>query len=140
MNTPQIKLYAATLDCPDPLALANFYAALLGWIVPFSDADFACVSPPGVMQGGYPIIMFQKNAEYAPPVWPEEAGAQQQMAHLDFAVEDVEQAVAHAIACGAKLSPAQFSEHWRVMFDPAGHPFCLCGMKPLMDSEAFALK
>jgi len=45
-------------------------------------------------------------------------------AHLDFAVNDLEEAVQHAINCGATMAAEQFSEEWRVMFDPAGHPFC----------------
>lgn len=74
-------------------------------------------------QGAYPGILFQRNPEYCPPVWPEEPGVQQQMAHLDFAVNDLEEAVQHAINCGATMAAERFSEEWRVMFDPAGHPF-----------------
>lgn len=33
----------------------------------------------------------------------------------------------------------QFSDDWRVMIDPAGHPFCLCQMKSIMESSHFAL-
>ena len=64
-----------------------------------------------------------------PPVWPEEPGAQQQMAHLDFVVQkdEMHQAVAHAVACGAKVAETQFSDHWTVMIDPEGHPFCFVG-------------
>ena len=40
----------------------------------------------GMSQGAYPGILFQRNPEYCPPVWPEEPGVQQQMAHLDFSV------------------------------------------------------
>lgn len=135
----KIKMYACTLDCKDPYALAQFYAALLKWEIPFHDADWACVGAPGAAQGAYPGLTFQRNPAYQPPVWPDEPGAQQQMVHLDFAVNDLEQAVQHAAACGAKLADRQFSDAWRVMLDPAGHPFCLCQMKPLMDSPHFAL-
>lgn len=65
-------------------------------------------------QGAYPGILFQRNPEYCPPVWPEEPGVQQQMAHLDFAVNDLEEAVQHAINCGATMAAEQFSEEWRV--------------------------
>ena len=61
------------------------------------------------------------------------------MAHLDFAVDDLEQAVQYAVRCGASVADAQFSEGWRVMLDPAGHPFCLCQMKSMLDSTQFAL-
>jgi hypothetical protein len=48
------------------------------------------------------------------------------MMHLDFQVADLDDAVAEALALGAKLSPTQPQEHVRVLADPAGHPFCLC--------------
>lgn len=135
----KIKLYTCTMDCIDPYALAKFYGALLQWDIPYHDDDWACVGAPGMAQGAYPGIMFQRNPEYLPPVWPEAPGAQQQMAHLDFVVSDLEQAVQHAIECGATVAKAQFSDDWRVMLDPAGHPFCLCPMKELIDSPHFGL-
>ncbi len=48
------------------------------------------------------------------------------MTHLDFHVEDIPAFAEHALACGATLSPVQEAEEWRVMFDPAGYPFCVC--------------
>lgn len=76
---------------------------------------------------------------YQPPVWPEAIESQQQMAHLDFAVDNLEKAVSYAIECGAVMAGEQFSDGWKVMLDPAGHPFCLCQMKELMDSAHFEL-
>lgn len=125
-NEPKIKLLEFMLDCKDPHELAEFYAALLKWEIAFDDEDYAGVYAPGTAMGGYPCIAFQRNPEYEPPVWPEEPEAQQQMAHIDFAVNNLETAVQHAIHCGAKVADKQFSDHWRVMLDPAGHPFCLC--------------
>lgn len=135
----KIKMYAFTVDCIDPYALAKFYADLLGWVIPFHDADWACIGAPGTEQGAYPGITFQRNPDYRPPVWPEKPGTQQQMAHLDFAVTDLEEAVRHAIRCGATVANEQFSEEWRVMLDPAGHPFCLCRMNPIFESPHFGL-
>lgn len=135
----KIKLYACTLDCKEPYALAKFYAALLKWDIPFYNEDWACLGAPGMAQGAYPGITFQRNPAYEPPVWPQKPEAQQQMAHLDFAVNNLEEAVQHAIHCGATMADKQFSDEWRVMFDPAGHPFCLCQMKPLMENPQFAL-
>lgn len=135
----KIKMYAFTLDCKDPYELAKFYAALLQWEIPFHDEEYACVGAPGANQGAYPGITFQRNPEYEAPVWPEKPGIQQQMAHLDFAVNDLEKAVQHAIHCGATVAEEQFSDDWRVMFDPSGHPFCLCQMKQIFQSAHFAL-
>jgi len=135
----KIKMYSFTVDCIDPHELAKFYAALLGWEIVFFDEEYACVGAPKTQQGTYPGITFQRNPEYKPPVWPEEPEAQQQMAHIDFAVNDLEKAVQHAIHCGATIADAQFSDNWRVLFDPAGHPFCLCLMKAIFESAHFAL-
>lgn len=138
-NELKIKMYSFTLDCVNPHDLAAFYAMLLKWEVIFVDEDWSCVYAPGTSQGTYPCILFQRNPEYKRPVWPEEPEAQQQMAHMDFAVNDLEQAVQYAIHCGATIADAQFSDKWKVMLDPAGHPFCLCQMKSTMESAHFAL-
>lgn len=135
----KIKMYAFTVNCTEPYELAKFYAALLRWEIPFHDENWACAAAPGTEQGGDPGIMFQRNPEYVPPIWPEEPHAQQQMAHLDFAVNDLEKAVEHAVRCGATIAEKQFSDDWRVMLDPSGHSFCLCRMKSLMESAHFAL-
>ncbi len=139
-NDLKIKMYSVTLDCKDPRELAKFYAALLNWeVVPIPDEEYVVIAPPGSNQGAYPGITFQRNPDYVPPVWPEAPGAQQQMTHIDFAVNDVDKAVEYAVGCGARISNEQFSEHWTVMFDPAGHPFCLCNAKDLYASPHFAL-
>lgn len=135
----KIKMYSFTVDCTEPYELAKFYASLLNWDIAFHNEEWACIGAPGTAQGAYPGITFQRNPAYQPPVWPEEPEAQQQMAHLDFAVNDLEKAVEAAVACGASAASAQFSDDWRVMLDPAGHPFCLCRMKEMMDSPQFAL-
>jgi len=138
-NELKIKMYSFTVDCKEPLELAKFYASLLGWEVLPVDEDWAYTYAPGTKQGAYPSILFQRNPDYVPPVWPEEPEAQQKMAHLDFAVNDLEKAVSHAVNCGAIVADTQYSNEWRVMLDPAGHPFCLCEMKALMESPHFGL-
>lgn len=135
----KIKMSAFTLDCKDPDELAKFYAALLKWEIPFYDEKYAVVGAPGTNQGAYPGITFQRNPEYQPPVWPEEPEAQQQMTHVDFAVNDLEESVEYAIHCGTTVAEKQFSDSWTVMFDPAGRPFCLCQMKHVFESPHFAL-
>jgi len=120
-----IPLDAVVLECPDVQALSDFYLRMLGWRRHYGEqgewADI--VSPSGGVK-----IAFQLNPDYAPPVWPDEPGAQQQMAHLDFTVADAAQmaaAVQRALGCGAVLAPAQYGqEKWVTLIDPAGHPFC----------------
>jgi predicted enzyme related to lactoylglutathione lyase len=140
-NEPKIKLYSLTLDAKDHIGLAKFYAALLRWdIVPIQWDDYIIIAPPGAARGQYPGITFQDNPGYVPPVWPDKPEAQQQMAHIDFIVEDLENSVEYAVRCGARVAPQQFSEYWTVMFDPEGHPFCLCKGKEIFESPGFGLR
>lgn len=123
-KTPRkpMKILGTALDCSDAKELAAFYVRLLGWEMTYSSEDVAVISSPE-----HPSqLVFQVVEEYQKPVWPWEKEKQAQMMHFDFFVEDLEQAVEHAKACGATLSPVQFfQETSRTMFDPAGHPFCL---------------
>lgn len=48
------------------------------------------------------LLAFQEVDGYIPPVWPWKAGEQQPMAHIDFKVKDLDEAVHHALQCGAK--------------------------------------
>jgi hypothetical protein len=47
------------------------------------------------------------------------------MAHIDFLVDDLAEAEKLAMKHGAVKSSVQFFDTSTVMFDPAGHPFCL---------------
>lgn len=117
-----IKIGNLTIDCADAKALSAFYANLLGWNT--SEA-WGCpyVSSP---DGPYSFLFVQEE-DYVPPVWPEVEGKQQKQLHLDFQVKDYEGAIARAIELGAKKAETQFGpDHFTVLLDPAGHPFCLC--------------
>jgi hypothetical protein len=71
----------------------------------------------------------QRVDHYSPPSWPD-PGSPKQL-HLDLACEDLDAAVAAAVGHGAVEAAEQPSpERWRVMTDPAGHPFCLSTMMP----------
>ncbi len=121
-----IRLGAVALDCQDMKMLSDFYIRMLGWVKLDESEDWIDIQSP---DGAGIKIGFQLNPDYVPPVWPEEPDCQQQMAHLDFYVKDEKQmqlAVAHAVACGAKVAQMQYSDRWTVLFDPAGHPFCFC--------------
>jgi len=71
-------------------------------------------------------MVFQKAEGYVAPVWPPATNGQRTMMHLDFEVDDLDLAVADAVSMGARLAEFQPQEKVRVLFDPAGHPFCLC--------------
>jgi len=141
MADVRIKWQAVMIDSKEHIKLAHFYAKLLDWTVVFDNEEYAGIAPRDTKYGQYPGISFQYNPDYLPPVWPAHEGNQQAMEHLDFAVDDLNAAVEHAIACGARKAETQYSpEEWIVMQDPEGHPFCLCENKWLLNSEDFALR
>jgi catechol 2,3-dioxygenase-like lactoylglutathione lyase family enzyme len=121
VDRPRMTLTATTLETPDPRALAAFYAALLGWTVGDDDPAWVTLHPPGGGVG----LSFQRDPGYVRPVWPSTDGAQQMMAHLEIAVDDLEAATAHAVAAGASVAGFQPQDDVRVCLDPDGHPFCL---------------
>ena len=101
--------------------MAEFYGRLLGWQISYRDDDFILMRDPAGGTG----LSFQARADYRPPVWPETPDTQDKMIHLDIRVDDLDAAVAHALASGARLAEYQGRADLRVMLDPAGHPFCL---------------
>jgi hypothetical protein len=114
---------AVVLDCPDPEALAGFYADLLDWPAATITHEGYWASLAGG-DGGF-AIHFQRAADYQPPTWPDPE--RPQMCHLDLTVTDLVAAAEHAVAVGAR--PLDLSaEHptFQVYADPVGHPFCLC--------------
>jgi hypothetical protein len=51
--------------------------------------------------------------------------------HLDLAVENVDEAEAEAVHLGAiRATDQPAPDRWRVLLDPAGHPFCLTTQIP----------
>lgn len=116
------RWWGVALDAPDPMRLAEFYGDLLGWQVFPGDDGGAAVAPSE--DAGY-YIACQVEPDYRRPVWPSEPGEQQMSMHLDVEVEDLDEAVAYAESVGAVQAETQPQETVRVMFDPAGHPFCL---------------
>jgi catechol 2,3-dioxygenase-like lactoylglutathione lyase family enzyme len=114
--------WGVVLDAPDARALAGFYAGLLGWDLAV-ESDTHCVVHP--RDGGVAYLATQRVTDYEPPAWPDTAGRQRQMLHLDFEVSDLAAAVAHAVEMGAREAEFQPQDDVRVLLDPAGHPFCL---------------
>ncbi|MCL2166753.1 MAG: VOC family protein [Clostridiales bacterium] len=117
----RILLRTVVIDCKDEEETAEFYSKLLGWQRTLDEDGWILMRDP---MGGAGLS-FQREEAYEPPVWPEQADRQAKMLHLDFLVDDLKAAAAHALACGAQLSKDQFFDGVRVFFDPAGHPFCL---------------
>ena len=122
MSAPAIRLDMIVLDTADVAGLAAFYSDLLGGEVGEDDETWWTVRLPGAT-----TIAAQLAPDHQPPRWPD--GPPQQV-HLDFDVDDITSAHAHALAVGARQLSEEGPggrEHGFVVYaDPAGHPFCLC--------------
>ena len=121
-SRPSLRWTGVCIDCADAEELAGFYGRLLGWQETNRDGEgWIAMGDPSGGRG----LLFQAEAAYRPPVWPERPDGQDKMLHFEIEVDDLDAAVAHAVASGARLAEHQPQERVRVMLDPAGHPFCL---------------
>jgi len=116
-GAPVATLKMTTLDCADVRAEAAFWGAVLGWEAAVVADEYAMLTGPTSALG------FGLVADHRPPAWPDEGGAKQ--FHLDLAVDDLDAAQARCVELGATVPAEQPGETWRVLLDPAGHPFCL---------------
>jgi predicted enzyme related to lactoylglutathione lyase len=117
-----ITLRSIVFDCPDPSALAGFYANLLDGRVDSSDPEWCEVHSDDSRLK----LAFQRADPYVPPEWPN--GSPQQL-HLDLTVSDLDAACRHAASIGAVAMGDRVEEPGSVFVvhaDPVGHPFCLC--------------
>ena len=121
-SSPSLRWTGVCLDCADADVMADFYGRLLGWEVAARDGKgwVAMKNPAGGLN-----LLFQAEALYRPPVWPEQPNGQDKMLHFEIQVDDLERAVDHAVSLGARLADYQPQATVRVLLDPAGHPFCL---------------
>jgi catechol 2,3-dioxygenase-like lactoylglutathione lyase family enzyme len=120
MLAPMIgRLEKTVLDCPDPRALAAFYAQVLRMRVNEDGEDWVVIGrTPGARE-----LAFQRAVTWVPPRRPDPRFPQQ--LHLDIRVDDVDAAERVVLELGARRLPARREEGFRVLADPAGHPFSL---------------
>jgi hypothetical protein len=109
------------LDCAEPEKLAAFYKEFL-------DAEEADASVNRVEIKGADgfRIAFRRDVNATPPSWPRPENSLQ--AHLDFHVEDLDEAERKVIGLGGRPLEARdpsgpFEE--RGYADPAGHSFTI---------------
>ncbi|WP_330334430.1 VOC family protein [Streptomyces sp. NBC_00536] len=118
-SAPTIRYAAVTFDCPDPAELARFYGDALGLPVAYSTDDFILLG-----QEGSAGLGFNRLADYRRPTWPDPS--QEKQAHIELGVDDLDAAQSRLVALGAvKPATQPESDRWRVLLDPAGHPFCI---------------
>ncbi|MFE7647145.1 VOC family protein [Streptomyces phaeoluteigriseus] len=125
---PAVRLRSVVLDCPDPRALAEFYAAVVGGTPEAEEGEedwYVLRVPDG------PRLAFQRVEGMTPPEWPR-ADRNSQQFHLDLDAgatwEEVDAAHARVLELGARPLDLEDREKkdFLVYADPAGHPFCLC--------------
>jgi hypothetical protein len=121
--TAVAKLGAVSLDTSDPAGLSTFYRELLDLEVFFENEDFVALKGAGV------LITMQRVDDHLPPDWP--GGSVPKQLHLELSVSDLDAAEQAALSIGATKPDVQPSpDHWRVLIDPAGHPFCITTLIP----------
>ena len=122
--TPIARLAGVSLDTDDPRGLAGFYQRLLGLEVFLDTADVVALKGSGF------LLTTQRVEGHVPPDWP--SGPTPKQLHLDVAVADLEGAESLALSLGATRAVYQPApDEWRVLIDPAGHPFCLTTQAPM---------
>jgi hypothetical protein len=112
-------------DAVDLTTESRFWAGVLGGTV---DAEETWHM---VRVDGRPRVGVQLAPNHRPPEWPE--GTPQQI-HLDLWVDDQPAAHELVMSLGARVLKVAKDEGtpdiFQVYADPAGHPFCLCWIKP----------
>jgi catechol 2,3-dioxygenase-like lactoylglutathione lyase family enzyme len=104
------RAHHVVYDCPDPAALALFYAELLGLPITYRSHDWVVVARDDRTSG----FAFQLATDWPDPQRP-------QQVHLDVMVDDLAEGDREVRKLGAR----RLSDGQHVYADPAGHPFCL---------------
>jgi catechol-2,3-dioxygenase len=121
--TALARLGAVALDAPDPAWLARFYQDVLDLQIMFENDSFVVLKGAGV------LLTIQRVAGLPPVTWPE--GDVPKQLHLELAVDDLDASEKAILGAGATKPEAQPSpDRWRVLIDPAGHPFCITTLIP----------
>jgi hypothetical protein len=131
------KLNNITFACEQPVELAEFWRAALGYehlevppeVQEAVDRDIAAgkLDPTGWAmlvnpEGVGPRLLFQRRPKSSPQDIP---------IHLDLGADDPEDELARLQSLGARLVERKsqtvggFEEHWAVLKDPEGNGFCL---------------
>ena len=121
------RLGVTALDCPDALALADFYNSILGGdLVPGDDDDWVEVHTPTGR------LAFQQIDDHRRPTWP--GGDVPQQAHVDIDVVDLDGAEAAVLRLGAEQGATQPRPDLVPGDDRPGGPPVLPRPRPLTGS------
>ncbi|ALV34665.1 VOC family protein [Streptomyces sp. CdTB01] len=102
----------------DPVALGQWWAEALGWVVVHSSDDEFEIRPTPDRVPGLDFVRL------------DEAKQSKSRLHLDFRPDDQAAEVARLEALGAKrVDIGQGDQSWIVMADPEGNEFCVLGQR-----------
>ena len=102
----------------DPVALGQWWATALGWVVVHSSDDEFEIRPEPDRLPGLDFVRL------------DEAKTAKSRLHLDFRPDDQAAEVARLEALGAKrVDIGQGEQSWVVMADPEGNEFCVLGQR-----------
>lgn len=104
------------VDAADPVALGEWWATALGWVVVNNDPEEFEIRPDVDTKPG---LLFVRVVE---------PKTSKNRLHLDFRPIDQDAEVERLIAMGAQRADiGQGSASWVVLTDPEGNEFCILG-------------
>ena len=116
------RLTSVVVNCSDPVALAGFWAQVLGWEVHGSDDDLVTLGPAGQPEAR-PVLDLIRVPDPTPG---------RRRLHLDVNATDRDQdaELERLLALGATQvdvgqGPRTADMTWYVLADPEGNEFCL---------------
>lgn len=119
--------YSTVIRCRDPMALARFWAAVLGYEVVYVGGHEVDIAPD---RKSFPGLVFVSATSDGPdPPGPGRA------LHLDLCPDDQAQEVDRLIGLGAKRADVGQPPDapWVVLEDPEGNVFCVLEPQPGWD-------
>jgi len=112
------RITAWAIDCRDGHVLADFWTAVLGWVITESDEDGSVtIKPSPDAAGGIDFL-----------VVPDDRKRMKNRVHLDLSPTDCDQdaELARLQSLGARsVDIGQGDVSWHVLADPEGNEFCL---------------
>jgi hypothetical protein len=115
-----LRIAGLSLDCADPALLIRFYIDLLGGELLWQNSGSAGARVSAT------VLIAQRVSPYVRPIWPGTS-----IVHLDLSAgSDLDGPSARAVSLGAVQVQPQPDTRWRVLLDPAGHPFCITTVTP----------
>ena len=102
----------------DPVALGQWWATALGWVVVHSSDDEFEIRPAPDRMPGLDFVRIEESRKVKSRL------------HLDFRPDDQAAEVARFEAHGAKrVDIGQGDQPWVVLADPEGNEFCILGQR-----------